>query len=66
MELETGEYYVINNTKRVLYWNGEQWMKPVKDRQGRFGSLVGHLDKQPKIKSVVNVNETDYARFYRV
>ena len=42
MELETGNYYVINNTKRVLYWNGEEWMKCIKDRQGgrmsRFGN----------------------------
>lgn len=65
LNLETGEYYVINNTKKILYWNGETWMKPRKDVQGRLGSYVEHLSRQPKVKSVVNVNETEYASLYK-
>ena len=49
MELEVG-YYIINETKRILYWDGEKWMKPVKDQQGRLGTWLCQLDKQPKIK----------------
>lgn len=50
-EIEVG-YYIINGTKRVLYWDGEKWMKPVKDQQGRMGIWLGRLEKQPKVKSV--------------
>jgi len=64
--LEIGEYYFINNTKRVLYWDGEKWMKPKKDVRGRYGGWIEPLEKQPKIKSVINVKETDYAGFYKV
>jgi hypothetical protein len=52
MELEVG-YYIINETKRILYWDGEKWMKPVKDQQGRLGTWLCQLDKQPKIKKVI-------------
>lgn len=44
-------YYRMNGTKRILYWDGEKWMKPVKDQQGRLGTWIGQLDKQPKVKS---------------
>lgn len=55
--LEEGEYYRINNTKKILYWNGSEWMKPAKDVRGSLGTFVQHLDKQPKnIKSVEKVN----------
>jgi len=62
MELESGEYYRINGTKRILYWDGDKWMKPVKDVQKSFGSYVGPLDKQPKVKSFekVGLNELQY------
>lgn len=55
---EQGEYYRINNTKTILYWDGEKWMKPQKDQQKKYGSLVGPLDKQPNVKSfeLVNIN----------
>ena len=46
-----GEYYRINNTKRVLYWDGEIWMKPVKDQQKRYGAWNTYLDKQPNVRS---------------
>ena len=52
MELIDGEYYRINGTKKVLYWDGEKWMKPVKDNQKRYGTWLGPLDKQPTVKSV--------------
>jgi hypothetical protein len=58
--LIAGEYYRINNTKKILYWNGYIWMQPVKDQQKRFATWVRHLDKQPtNIKRVdmVDVNE---------
>lgn len=51
--LVDGEYYRINGTKKILYWDGSQWMKPVKDQQKRYGTWNTHLDKQPtNIKSV--------------
>jgi hypothetical protein len=51
--LVDGEYYRINGTKKILYWDGSQWMKPVKDQQKRYGAWNTHLDKQPtNIKSV--------------
>ena len=52
-ELKAGEYYRINKTKKILYWDGEKWMKPVKDRQKRYGTFISNLEKQPtNIKSV--------------
>lgn len=56
--LETG-YYKINGTKKVLYWDEEKWMKPMKDQQGRLESWLGKLDKQPKIKSVEKMEVKD-------
>ena len=51
--LVDGKYYRINGTKKILYWDGSQWMKPVKDQQKRYGTWNTHLDKQPtNIKSV--------------
>lgn len=57
-----GEYYRINGTKKILYWDGEKWMKPVKDHQKRYGTWNCYLDKQPKVKSVelVNINKLTY------
>lgn len=60
------DYYVINNSKKVLYWNGAEWMKPIKDRQGRLGSYITRLDKQPtKIKTITSVWETECANLYK-
>ena len=60
------DYYVINNSKKVLYWNGVEWMKPTKDRQGRLGSYITKLDKQPtNIRTVTPVWETEYADLYK-
>jgi hypothetical protein len=57
-ELKAGGYYRINKTKKILYWDGDKWMKPVKDQQKRYGNWVGHLEVQPIVKSVelVDVN----------
>lgn len=53
VSLIEGEYYRINETKKILYWDGEKWMKPVKDQQKRYGTWNSLLDKQPNnIKSV--------------
>ena len=45
--LEDGEYYRINGTKKILYWDGSKWMKPEKDQQKRYGAWNSRLDKQP-------------------
>lgn len=60
IDLIDGEYYKINGTKKVLYWDGSKWMKPIKDKQKRYGFFVGNLDKQPNnIKSVelIDINK---------
>lgn len=57
-ELEEGEYYRINNTKKILYWNGTLWMKPVKDNRGNIGTWLANLDKQPK--NIKNVEKVDF------
>jgi hypothetical protein len=60
LSLVDGEYYRINGTKKILYWDGMKWMKPVKDQQKRFGTWNTHLDKQPtNIKSVELVDIDD-------
>lgn len=63
--IEVG-YYQINNTKKVLYWNGEEWQKPIKDSRGGFGSYVTKLDKQPKIKTTTPIEETEYKSLYKI
>jgi hypothetical protein len=45
--LVDGEYYRINGTKKILYWDGSKWMKPEKDQQKRYGAWSSYLDKQP-------------------
>ena len=55
IELEQGCYYIINGTKRILYWSGNEWMKPVKDNRGSYHGWVTFLEKQPKISTVSKV-----------
>ena len=65
--LEQGEYYVINNTKKVMYWDGEKWMKPQKDTRGSYSGWITPIEKQPKnIKSAINVKETDLYYLYKL
>jgi hypothetical protein len=45
-------YYRINNGKRILYWDGEKWMKPARDNAGKYYTWVSPLEKQPKVKSL--------------
>lgn len=45
--LESGNYYRINGTKKKLYWDGEKWMKPIKDSRGSYDGWIAPLDKQP-------------------
>lgn len=52
MKLEQGEYYKINGTNRIFYWDGEQWMKPAKDNRGSYSTWIERLPNQPKVKSV--------------
>lgn len=55
--VEQGKYYQINNTKKVLYWDGEKWMRPVKDSMGKYDGWIGHLEKQPtNVKTVKKVD----------
>lgn len=63
--LEPGTYYQINNTKKVLYWEGDEWMKPEKDHYKRF-TLLSRLEKQPtNVKTVIPVEETEFAWQYK-
>jgi hypothetical protein len=62
--MKTG-YYQINNTKKVLYWNGENWMRPEKDTRGQYSGWISHLDKQPKVKVATPIEETEYKNMYR-
>ena len=59
LKLESGEYYFINKSKKILYWDGEKWMKPVKDRQGRYSGWLEKLDQQPNVKSVIKTELYD-------
>lgn len=55
-QVQLGKYYQINGTKKVLYWDGEKWMKPIKDNSGKYGGWIGHLEKQPtNIKTIKEV-----------
>ena len=56
MNLQQGKYYQINGTKKVLYWDGEKWMKPIKDTRGCYGGYITCLEKQPtNVKTVKEV-----------
>ena len=60
------DYYQINNSKKVLYWTGTCWAKPIKDNRGKLGSYVCGLDNQPKnVKTIKPVSETEYAHLYK-
>ena len=58
--LEDGEYYKINGTKKILYWDGKEWMKPEKDNQKRYGGWNRRLEKQPTVKTVELVDILTY------
>lgn len=47
-KLEAGEYYKINGTKKILYWDGKKWMKPIKDSIGSYSGLISEMSNQPK------------------
>lgn len=56
LNLQTGKYYQINGTKKVLYWDGEKWWKPSKDIRRSYGGWISPLEKQPtNIKTVKEV-----------
>ncbi len=58
LNLQPNEYYRINGTKRVLFWNGEKWQKPEKNNLGKY-IFLSELEKQPTVKKVelVNISE---------
>lgn len=56
--LESGEYYRINGTKKIFYWDGEKFLKPQKDTRGSYGGWIAPLDKQPKFKYAEKVSHT--------
>jgi hypothetical protein len=59
------DYYQINGTKKILYWDGELWKEPIKDHYKRY-TFLGYLEKQPKnIKTLTLASETEYAYLYR-
>jgi hypothetical protein len=55
-KIDSGEYYQINGTKKVLYWSGTLWFKPAKDNRGRYSGYIQPLDKQPTVNSVIPVD----------
>ena len=55
-----GSYYKINGTKKILYWDGEKWMLPVKDQQKRYGSWLSMLDVQPIVKTIELIDITTH------
>jgi len=55
LNLEPGNYYLINGSKKILYWDGEKWMKPIRDRNKRYGYYVCNLEKQPTNVKTVNL-----------
>lgn len=58
--LVDGEYYRINGTQKILYWDGSVWFKPKKDQQKRYGTWIQPLEKQPtnvKFVELVNINK---------
>ena len=58
--LESGNYYRINGTKKKLYWDGEKWMKPVKDSIGSYDGWIAPLEKQPtnfKFAQEISISE---------
>ena len=60
--VQAGKYYQINGTKKVLYWNGTIWQKPVRDTQGKYDGWLGHLEKQPtNVKTVKEVQASAVA-----
>jgi len=48
--LEQGNYYRINGTKKMLYWDGDRFMKPQKDSRGKYEGWVQPIETQPKLK----------------
>ena len=59
INLQCGCYYRINGTKKILYWDGESWRKPVKDKRGRYSGHSINIEKQPNVKSVQVAQESD-------
>lgn len=59
IEKKEGKYYLING-KRVLYWNGNEFMESVKDNRGNHGGWIRPLDKQPKIIKTIEEYNTGY------
>lgn len=57
--LEDGEHYRINGKKQILCWQDNQWMKPEKDHQKKFGSWNSVLAQQPIVKSAEKVQLKD-------
>lgn len=60
MELQEHEYYQVG--KRLLYWDGEKWMKPVKNLQGRYSYLQ---DTNQPVKSVEPIHIADPDRWVK-
>lgn len=58
-EVKDNEYYLING-RRVLYRQNGEWWEAVKDRQGRYGSYISPLEKQPKIIKKIESYNTGY------
>ena len=57
--LVEGTNYYVNGTKRILYWDGEKWMKPVRDSRKQYSGLLTNLESQPKVISVTEIKDIE-------
>jgi len=57
MELKEHEYYQVG--QRLLYWDGEKWMKPVKDSRGNIGGYLTDCEQPKKIKDIMHVPDVN-------
>ena len=62
IDLIQGNYYRINRTKKILYWDGTEWLKPIKDQQKKYGTWLSRLDKQPT--NIKNLEIVDISEIY--
>jgi hypothetical protein len=61
-KIEPHEYYRINGTKKILYWDDEKWIKPEEDSRKNYGTYNSHLQKQPT--NITSVELVDIRTIY--
>ena len=58
-KLIEGTYYYINGGKRLLYWDNNEWFKPVRDSRKTYSGLLSKLDIQPTVRSVIEIENIE-------